>query len=174
MVRDPINYFWKIEKWLALGVSLRWEWLALRALKLMVHDRPIYTVHWRIWYMSVFIHVSLYYLLALMYHLLRQSIKENFKETASWCFHFMKLNGLGLRTRTKISQKMPNAQGIWAKYQTIHHNNNGWHVINSIKVQGSDEKYKFFYNLTLSIFWFVIILILYWDHQETSVSNRGV
>ena len=32
---------------------------------------------------------------------------DDFKGTASWCFRFMKRNGLSLRTRTKISQKMP-------------------------------------------------------------------
>ena len=33
----------------------------------------------------------------------------NFKVTPNWCFLFMKRNGLSLRTRTKLAQKMPAA-----------------------------------------------------------------
>ena len=33
----------------------------------------------------------------------------NFKGTPNWCFLFMKRNGLSLRTRTKLAQKMPAA-----------------------------------------------------------------
>ena len=33
----------------------------------------------------------------------------NFKNTPNWCFLFMKRNGLSLRTRTKLAQKMPAA-----------------------------------------------------------------
>ena len=33
----------------------------------------------------------------------------NFKDTPNWCFLFMKRNGLSLRTRTKLAQKMPAA-----------------------------------------------------------------
>jgi len=46
---------------------------------------------------------------------------EDFKGTESWCFCFVKRNGLSLRTRTKISQKMPEEyeQKIMAFHQFI-------------------------------------------------------